>query len=117
ILEWSNPEAEFVVQFVNPQKRFFDWEHNRQSDGQGLQAEIENGFYAEQFEIVGADTVGEWILNVTSQGNIGVDSSTPTFVKCTVFKNFGKNNQETTSYVVRLQEPNEKQQLAKFKVQ
>ncbi|MEM9362586.1 MAG: TonB-dependent receptor plug domain-containing protein [Bacteroidota bacterium] len=117
VLEWSNPEAEFVVQFVNPQKRFFDWEHNMQSDGRGLQEEIEQGFFAEQFEIVGADTVGEWILNVTSQGNIGASNATPSFIKCTVFKNFGKSNQETTSYIVRLQEPNEKQQLAKFKVQ
>ncbi|MEM9076454.1 MAG: TonB-dependent receptor plug domain-containing protein [Bacteroidota bacterium] len=117
VLEWSNPGAEFVVQFVNPQKRFFDWEHNRQFNGQGLQAEIENGFYAEQFEIVGVDTVGEWILNVTSQGNISVDNTMPTFVKCTVVKNFGKNNQESTSYMVRLQEAEEKKQLAKFTIQ
>ncbi|WP_422859752.1 TonB-dependent receptor plug domain-containing protein [Flagellimonas sp. S174] len=116
VLEWSNPEAEFVVQFVNPQKRFFDWEHTMQSDGRRLQEEIKQGSFTEQFEIVGAETVGDWILNITSHGNITIDDKTPTFIKCTVFKNFGKSNQETISYMVRLQEPNEKQQLAKFTV-
>nr|WP_298998508.1 TonB-dependent receptor plug domain-containing protein [uncultured Allomuricauda sp.] len=116
VLEWSNPEAEFVVQFVNPQKRFFDWEHTMQSDSRRLQEEIKQGSFTEQFEIVGAETVGDWILNITSQGNITIDDKTPTFIKCKVFKNFGKSNQETISYMVRLQEPNEKQQLAKFTV-
>ena len=27
VLEWNNPDADFTVQFVNPQKRFFNWEH------------------------------------------------------------------------------------------
>ncbi|PRX55162.1 YfaP family protein [Flagellimonas meridianipacifica] len=116
VLEWSNPEAEFVVQFVNPQKRFFDWEHTMQADGRRLQEEIRQGCFTEQFEIVGAETVGDWILNITSRGNTITNNVTPTFVKCTVFKNFGKSNQKSTSYMVRLEESNEKQQLAKFTI-
>ncbi|WP_435625509.1 TonB-dependent receptor plug domain-containing protein [Flagellimonas sp.] len=111
ILEWSNPNAEFVVQFVNPQKRFFNWEHTKLFDPQRFRAELEEGYSVEQFEIVGSDTRGEWILNITSKAE-----ENPTFVKCTVVNNFGKNNQKSTSYMVRLQDENEKMELAKFTV-
>ncbi len=117
ILEWNNPEAEFVVQFVNPQKRFFDWEHTVLSDRKRFQQGLEAGYYTEQFEIVGSDTVGEWILNITSQGNYSESDENVTFVKCTVVKNFGKSNQENESFMVRLQEPNDKKELAKFLVE
>ena len=115
ILEWSNPEAEFVVQFVNPQKRFFDWEHTRLSNVQEFTKALEVGSAMEQFEILGAETVGEWILNVTPLAGSGKNSDyLATFLKCTVVKNFGRPNQKQASYMVRLQEPNEKKQLAKF---
>ncbi|MEM9868685.1 MAG: hypothetical protein AAF765_13415, partial [Bacteroidota bacterium] len=62
-----------------------------------------------------AETVGEWILNVTPLAGSGKNSDyLATFLKCTVVKNFGKPNQKQASYMVRLQEPNEKKQLAKF---
>ena len=112
ILEWSNPNAEFVVQFVNPQKRFFNWEHTRLFDPQRFRAELEEGYSIEQFEIVGSDTRGEWILNITSKAK-----EKPTFVKCTVVNNFGKSNQKSTSYMIRLQAENEKRELAKFTVE
>nr|WP_299381868.1 TonB-dependent receptor plug domain-containing protein [Allomuricauda sp.] len=117
VLEWSNADAEFVVQFVNPQKRFFNWEHTESSDRKRILNELQQGFSSEQFEIVGPETVGDWILNVTYLGNRTAGSKTPTFLKCTVDYNFGKTNQKTKSFMVRLQENGEEQQLAKFSVE
>nr|WP_299345825.1 TonB-dependent receptor plug domain-containing protein [Allomuricauda sp.] len=117
ILEWNNPDAEFTVQFVNPQKRFFDWEHSELNEGTRISDELENGYFIEQFEIVGAETVGEWILNVTSLGNRTKNNSAATFLKCTVQKNFGKSNQTSSSYIVRVQGDKDKKQLAKFNVE
>ncbi|MCL6273554.1 TonB-dependent receptor plug domain-containing protein [Muricauda sp. 2012CJ35-5] len=114
VLEWSNPDSEFVVQFVNPQKRFFNWEHTDTSDKKRILDELQHGFSSEQFEIVGPDTVGEWILNVTYLGNRTSGNSIPTFLKCTVQYNFGKPNQRSEEFLVRLHEAGEEQQLAKF---
>ncbi|WP_190808545.1 TonB-dependent receptor plug domain-containing protein [Flagellimonas sp. S3867] len=116
-LDWNNADAEFVVQVVNPQKRFFNWEHTETADRARILNELQHGFSNEQFEIVGAETIGDWILNVTYLGNRTSGSKTPTFLKCTVQYNFGKPNQKSEEFMVRLQEPGDEQQLAKFTVQ
>ncbi|SHG34441.1 TonB-dependent receptor plug domain-containing protein [Flagellimonas flava] len=117
LLDWSNPDAEFVVQFVNPQKRFFNWEHTDTSDKKRILNELQHGYASEQFEIVGSDTVGDWILNVTYLGNRTHGNKVPTFLKCTVQYNFGKPNQRNEEFMIRLMESGEEQQLAKFAVQ
>lgn len=117
MLDWNNPDAEFVVQFVNPQKRFFNWEHTDTGDKKRILDELQHGFANEQFEIVGADTKGDWILNVTYLGNRTSGNKAPTFLKCTVQYNFGKPNQTSEEHLVRLQDMDDEQQLAKFTVQ
>ncbi|WP_422351331.1 TonB-dependent receptor plug domain-containing protein [Flagellimonas sp.] len=117
VLEWNNTDAEFVVQFVNPQKRFFNWEHTEAADKKRIMDEIQHGFSSEQFEIVGPETVGDWILNVTYMGNRTSSNKMPTFLKCTVQYNFGKANQYSEEFLVRLQDNGDEQQLAKFAVQ
>lgn len=117
VLEWNNPDVEFVVQFVNPQKRFFNWEYTDTSERKRILDGLEHGYASEQFEIVGAETVGDWILNVTYLGNRTYGNQMPTFLKCRVQYNFGKPNQRSEEFLVRLQEENEEQQLAKFTVE
>jgi uncharacterized protein YfaP (DUF2135 family) len=78
--------------------------------------ELENGNSTEQFEIVGSDTKGEWILNVTYDGNRTSANKAATFLKCSVEYNFGKPNQRKEEFLIRLQEVGEEVQLAKFTV-
>lgn len=116
VLDWNQPDAEFSVQFVNPQKRFFTWEHTEVGDRKRILDELENGNSTEQFEIVGSDTKGEWILNVTYDGNRTPANKAATFLKCSVEYNFGKPNQRKEEFLIRLQEVGEEVQLAKFSV-
>lgn len=116
-LDWNVPDAEFSVQFVNPQKRFFTWEHTEVGDRNRILEEIQNGNSNEQFEIVGADTKGEWILNATFSGNRTPANKAATFLKCTVQYNFGKPNQKSEDFMIRLQEPGDEQELARFTVE
>ncbi|MBO0323387.1 TonB-dependent receptor plug domain-containing protein [Muricauda sp. CAU 1633] len=116
ILDWSVPDAEFSVQFVNPQKRFFTWEHTEIGDRKRILEELQNGNSSEQFEIVGAETKGEWILNATYLGNRTPKNEAATFLKCTVQYNFGKPNQRSEEFIIRLQENGDEQQLARFTV-
>jgi tetratricopeptide (TPR) repeat protein len=117
ILSWNVPDAEFSVQFVNPQKRFFTWEHTEIGDRNRILEELQHGNSTEQFEIVGAETKGEWILNATYLGNRTPKNEAATFLKCTVQYNFGKPNQTSEEFMVRLQENGDEQQLAKFAVE
>ncbi|TXN35888.1 TonB-dependent receptor plug domain-containing protein [Flagellimonas hymeniacidonis] len=117
LLDWNNPDAEFIVQFVNPQKRFFSWEHTDTSERKKILDQLQHGYSNEQFEIVGPETLGDWILNVTYLGNRTSGNKMPTFLKCTVQYNFGKPDQRSEEHLVRLGEVDEELQLAKFTVQ
>jgi len=117
ILDWNVPDAESSVQFVNPQKLFFTWEHTEAGDRKRILEELQNGNSNEQFEIVGAETKGEWILNATYLGNRTPKNKAATFLKCTVQYNFGKPNQRSEEFMIRLQEEGDEQQLARFSVE
>jgi TonB-dependent SusC/RagA subfamily outer membrane receptor len=117
IFSWNQPEAEFGLQFVNPQKRFFTWEHTRAENSQRLRQETEQGFSIEEFEIFGEGVAGDWILNVNYLGNGRIDTTSPVFLSCRVEYNFGKPGQHTEEYVIRLHEPGSESQLAKIRLE
>lgn len=114
IFDWNYPSAEFELQFVNPQKRFFTWEHITLTNGDRIQQEWDYGFSREEFEIVGQETLGEWLINVKYHGNANTADLTPTFLKCLVQYNFGKPDQKETVYMIRLHEKDTEEQLAKL---
>ena len=112
--EWSHHAAEFELQFVNPQNRFFTWEHTTIMNSDRLEEEWDQGYSREEFEIVGEEFLGEWLINVKYLGNTNPNDITPTFLKCVVQYNFGKPDQQEESFLIRLHEENSEEQLAKL---
>lgn len=111
LFEWNDPEAEFNLQFVNPQKRYFNWEHNREGSGERMKDEIINGYCSEEFEFYGEGVQGTWILNATYLGNLESTNTTPLVLKCTIYQNFGYPNQTKENIVVSFKTPQEVIQL------
>lgn len=107
---WNNAEAEFDLQFVNPQKRFFNWEHTMGGDPERFQSEKINGYTKEEFLLIGAEK-GKWLVNaIYKGGESGRDK--PTFLTCTVEYDFGKPNQRTEEFLIRLHEKGSEETLA-----
>jgi TonB-dependent SusC/RagA subfamily outer membrane receptor len=87
-LEWSNPKAEFKVQFVNPQKRYFNWEHTMASNRERIINETNLGFAMEEFEIYD-DLKGTWQINIDYSGNIDTENKEPLVLLCSIYTDFG----------------------------
>lgn len=117
IFEWSKPDAQFSLQFVNPQKRFFTWEHTALANSRRIRDEAEQGYSLEEFEIFGEGVAGNWIINVIYQGNINASDTTPVFLRCRAERNFGKPGQEAEEFVVRLHEPGSTHQITQLKIE
>ena len=117
VISWNQPEAAFGLQFVNPQKRFFTWEHSKAESSQRIGQEISHGFSIEEFEIVGQGVEGDWILNVNYQGNGRAANTNPVFLSCRVTFNFGKPGQRTEEFIIRLEEAGSEAQLAKIRLE
>ncbi|MEO0573169.1 MAG: TonB-dependent receptor plug domain-containing protein [Bacteroidota bacterium] len=107
--DWASPQNEFTLKFVNPQNRFFDWEHSNISDKNRIVDEIKNGFLTEQFELVGDSAKGKWGIYIT---NLSTTAATePYWIKCRVDYNFGKSNQRSEEKIIRLDPKEDKEQL------
>lgn len=112
VLRWNNPSAEFDVQFVNPLKRFVNWEHTINSSRGRIIEEKEQGYYAEEFHINAEikELKGEWIMNIRdySSGNL------PNYFLIIMYRNFGKPNQKKEIKLYNTIEKGENQNVLKF---
>ncbi|MEL6810101.1 MAG: carboxypeptidase-like regulatory domain-containing protein [Bacteroidota bacterium] len=105
VLEWTDPLSEFEVQFVGPEKKYFAWNHSPYGDSEFLQNEIEDGYSIKEFEI---DKVppGEWLVNIK---NIKTENTAGrTYLRYTLYKNYGFPSEEKKSLLVPMDKIDEK---------
>ncbi len=114
IFEWNNLNAEFDLNIINPQKRFFTWSHTIAENSQRILQEKELGYGLEEFYLTSSD-LGEWTFNINYFGN-NSKLDVPTFVKITTYKNFGSANEIKDIKVVRLHKKDIEQTVAKLNV-
>ena len=114
IFEWNDLDAEFDLNIINPQKRFFTWSHTNVENRARISQEKMQGYGLEEFYLTSAD-VGEWTFNAKYYGKTS-GKATPTFVKITIFKNFGQPNQSKEIKVIRLDKQDIEQTVAKVNV-
>ena len=117
VFDWNHQSAEFELQFVNPQKRFFTWEHTVVADEDRMRKEWDLGYAREDFEIIGQESHGEWLVNVNYLGNTNSSDQTPTFLRCIVSFNFGKPDQREEVYLIRLHEKDSEEQFVRITVE
>lgn len=116
VFEWNQPGAEFELQFVNPQKRFFDWKHTNTEDQNLLKNEIAKNYAIEEFEFNGGDVVGEWIINVKSKEDFSKGSKGPLVIKTTIYQNFGLPTQTKQEVLTYVSDNGEKKNISKLQV-
>jgi len=67
LVEWSSAKTEFNVQFVNPQNRYFNWEHTSVANSNRIEEEVSLGYAMEEFELYD-DLKGSWKINADFLG-------------------------------------------------
>ena len=111
MFEWNDPNTEFQFQFVDPNKKFFKWEHSLFETKARMLDEIKNGYHMEEF-IIDDAVSGEWIINIENFSN--EPETNPTYLKYTVYKNYGLENETKKVKVVKLFDQKQKVTLDSF---
>ncbi len=108
IFDWNDPSVEFNVQFVDPKNKYYNWSHTILDDKDVLEDEFNYGYNTEEFIIEKSDR-GKWIINIE---NYSIeDDSNPTFIKYTVYKNYGRPNEIKKVEVINLNKLKQKVNL------
>ena len=115
VIEWNNPNAEFDLQIVNPQNRYFTWPHTQKEAAQRLSSEANSGYNMEEFFITEADK-GQWAFNVINYGLLKGDVGQPVYIKFTVYNNFGTPQEQQEVKLVRLSEIDKELNVLNIKV-
>ncbi|MAN58929.1 MAG: hypothetical protein CMC08_03740 [Flavobacteriaceae bacterium] len=111
VLEYTNPLAEFEVQFVSPTKKYFTWRHSAFYNEDVIEDEISKGYAIKEFTIEDAD-FGNWLVNVKSiDGNTG---AIPTLLKYTIYQDYGLPTETKEIKVINLANQSEKGTLDTF---
>jgi len=111
VFDWTDPNIEFNVQFVNPKNKYFNWSHTVIDSRDNMIDEIQYGYNTEEFIIDDSDK-GEWLINIE---NFTIENQdNPTYLKYTVYKNYGRPNQIKKVMVVNLSEVKQKINLDKL---
>lgn len=109
VFEWSSSEAEFTLEFINPQKQVYKIEHTLSDNSSLILDEKLKGYTSREFVIDG-DIGGEWLVNLTYYGN---KKYTPTYLKTTVFNDWGRPNEIKKTTVFKMTLKDQKTQLFK----
>ncbi len=105
VFEWNDPLAEFKIQFVNPDKKYFTFSHTEFEDTKLFTSEIERGLHSTEFDI-DDDKPGNWLVNIESFEI--KDEKNPVYLKYTLYKDFGLSSQTETTRVVNMSALNKK---------
>jgi len=110
VFEWNASEAEFTLEFVNPLKKSYSVEHSYYAHKKKIIDEKTRGYSSTEF-FINKIKKGDWLVNLTYLGN---KKYTPTYLKATIFYNWGRPNQTKEIKVFKLVEKGIKVQLLKF---
>jgi len=98
VFEWNDSEAEFDLQFVNPGNQYFIWKHSLADNPETIYREKDYGHNTTEYLIDGALS-GTWKVNIKYLGN---KSLTPTYLKATIYHNYGTKGQRKEVKVFKL---------------
>lgn len=109
VFEWCDGEAEFDLMFVNPENQYYTWKHSLADNAEEIMNEKNLGYNIKEYLIDGS-LPGLWKVNVNYKGN---KSLTPSYLKATIYTDYGTPNQKMDVKVFRLGLKNVYQELFK----
>ncbi|MEM8999619.1 MAG: carboxypeptidase-like regulatory domain-containing protein [Bacteroidota bacterium] len=98
VFEWNDSEAEFDLQFVTPGNQYYKWKHSLAENEETILREKQKGYACTEY-LIDDSLPGTWKVNMKYLGN---KSLTPTYMKATIYHNFGTRAQRKEVKVFKL---------------
>lgn len=112
VFEWNDGEAEFELQFVNPENQYHKWKHSMFDNLTVIEREKNFGYNVNEYLIDGS-LPGSWQVNINYLGN---KSLTPTYLKATIYSNYGERSQRKEIKLFKLDLKDVNQELFQLNI-
>ena len=101
VFEWSQPNVDFDIQFVSPDRKFFNWTHTKFDNKDIIHREINDGYAIKEHIIDDADK-GTWMINMEFLEY--EKPKNPTYLKYTVFQDYGLPSETKTTKIIPMKD-------------
>lgn len=100
VLEWSQYDTAFELQFVDPANNYINIGYTKDSDQ--YTENMKNNYYTIESVIEEGSPRGLWLANL----KLTEETSAPVYFKIQIFKNFGTSGETLETKVVAISQPN-----------
>ena len=111
VMEWTDANMEFDLQFVDPDRKFFKWKHNKLDTKDRMISEVTKGFSSESFDIDDSEE-GLWLINLERLDS--EQEMIPNYIKYTIYRNYGLPNERKLTKLIKWSDLNQKVTIDKF---
>jgi len=115
VIDWNHNDTDIDLHVIDPNREECSYKHTKTKIGGEISADMTQGFGPEEFILKNAKK-GEYYVKVKYYGDRYQKVENPTFMKVTMFKNYGKPNETKEIKVIRLTKTKDKQIVAKIEV-
>lgn len=98
VVDWNDGDADFELQFVNPEGQYHTWKHSVFEDAEAIMREKVYGFNTREF-LMDNSFPGLWRVNVKYLGN---KKLSPSYLKFTIYTAYGTPAQRSSVKVYKL---------------
>ncbi|MBU3010568.1 DUF2135 domain-containing protein [Polaribacter vadi] len=115
VLDWNQNDTDIDLHIIDPNLEECFYKHSKTQQGGRMSSDMTQGFGPEEFVLEKAKK-GFYYIKIKYYGDRKQKIETPTFMKVTIYKNQGKENEEKTVRVIRLTKQDKEEIIAKIKI-
>ncbi len=115
VIDWNHNDTDIDLHVIDPNLEECFYSHNETKMGGKMSADMTQGFGPEEFTLKNAEK-GTYFVKVNYFGDRYQKVENPTFMKVTMYKNYGKPNETKEIKVIRLTKTKDKQIVAKIEI-
>ncbi|MDY8136201.1 TonB-dependent receptor plug domain-containing protein [Aquimarina sp. 2201CG5-10] len=115
VVNWSHPQTEYELQYINQKKQYFILSHTLEKNKNVLAQELKEGYNSEEFVLSDVEK-GEWYLNLIIPNQKTPDIKYPKFLKIKVYTNYGYKEEKLNTYIINLERISNSKLFASFKI-
>lgn len=112
VIDWNHNDTDIDLWVIDPNEEKCFYSHKKTKIGGLMSDDMTQGFGPEQFVLKNV-LKGVYDIKVKYYSNSQQKVSGPTFLKITIYKNYGARNEEKITKLIRLKEANQVLDVAK----
>ncbi len=115
VIDWNHNDTDIDLHVIDPNLEECSYKHTRTKIGGEISDDMTQGFGPEEFTIEKAKS-GAYYVKVNYYGDRYQKIENPTFMKVTMFKNYGKYNETKEIKIIRLSKSHDNNIVARIDI-